>query len=109
MGRRIFGTFQNDAKVVNSLFGETWRIAGFEQTNCQLGFERYRVFDSNFPGAAHYWCCVSACAMPSVDHPLGWCYRAMTSTHRRGMGRTKVDAHQTELTEHAASGTLGTR
>ncbi len=36
------GTFQNDAKVVNSLFGETWRIAGFEQTNCQLGFERCR-------------------------------------------------------------------
>ncbi len=36
----ISGTFQNDAKVVNSLFGETWRIAGFEQTNCQLGFER---------------------------------------------------------------------
>src|SRR2546425_9732949 len=47
--------------------------------------------------------------MPSVDHPLGWCHRAMTSTHRRGMCRTKVDAHQTELTEHAASGTLGTR
>ncbi len=37
------GTFQNDAKVVNSLFGETWRIAGFEQTNCQLGFERCRT------------------------------------------------------------------
>src|SRR6266852_5384404 len=37
------GTFKNDVKVVNILFGETWRIAGFEQTNCQLGFERCRT------------------------------------------------------------------
>ncbi len=28
--------------MVNSLFGETWRIAEFGSTNCQLGFERSR-------------------------------------------------------------------
>ena len=28
------------AKVVNSLFGKTWRIAEFGSTNCQLEFER---------------------------------------------------------------------
>ena len=34
------GTFHETAKVVNSLFGETWRIVEFGSTNCQLEFER---------------------------------------------------------------------
>ena len=38
----IFGTFRE--KVVNSLFGETWRIAEFGSTNCQLAFERCQFF-----------------------------------------------------------------
>jgi len=35
-----FGTFHETAKVVNSLFGETWRTAEYGSTNCQLEFER---------------------------------------------------------------------
>jgi hypothetical protein len=38
--RLFFGTFHETAKVVNSLFGETSRIAGFGSANCQLAFER---------------------------------------------------------------------
>jgi hypothetical protein len=34
------GTFHETAKVVNSLFGETLRIAELRPTNCQLAFER---------------------------------------------------------------------
>ena len=34
------GTFHEMAKVVNSVFGETWRIAEFRSTNCQLACER---------------------------------------------------------------------
>ena len=40
--KRFIGTFHETAKVVNSLFGETWRIAEFGSTNCQLEFERCR-------------------------------------------------------------------
>jgi hypothetical protein len=41
---RHFGTFHETAKVVNSLFGETLRIAELRPTNCQLAFERSRHF-----------------------------------------------------------------
>ena len=36
-------TFHETAKVVNSLLGETWCIAEFGSTNCQLEFERCRI------------------------------------------------------------------
>src|SRR5882762_7680353 len=39
---RFIGTFHETATVVNSLFGETWRIIEFGSTNCQLEFERCR-------------------------------------------------------------------
>jgi hypothetical protein len=38
------GTFHETAKVVNSLFGETCCISGHRSRNCQLGFERCRVW-----------------------------------------------------------------
>ena len=39
-----FGIFHERGKVVNSLFGESGRIAEFGSTNCQLGFERAQEF-----------------------------------------------------------------
>jgi len=39
---RKFGTFHETAKVVNNLFGETWRVTEFGSINCQLEFERCR-------------------------------------------------------------------
>ena len=39
------GTLHETAKVVNSLFDETWCIAEFGSTNCQLEFERCQKKD----------------------------------------------------------------
>ena len=49
----MFGIFHEHGKVVNSLFGESRRIAEFGSTNCQLEYERSRdyweVFDLPIP------------------------------------------------------------
>jgi hypothetical protein len=45
----FFGTFHETAKVVNSSFGESWRIAEVGSTNCQLEFERCQAFGLGIP------------------------------------------------------------
>jgi len=47
---RKFGIFHEHGKVVNSLFGESRRIAEFGSTNCQLEYERSRKFNKREDG-----------------------------------------------------------
>src|SRR6266571_1507052 len=52
LGDKKNGTFHETAKIVNSLFGETWCIAACGSTNCQRAFERCPKNDIMSPPVA---------------------------------------------------------